>query len=56
LFFTGGAPAATPPDFSQACLRPMLEDFVTAVREKRSPEHTTRDLLRARQLVEEAMA
>ena len=56
LFFTGGAPGAAPPDFSKACLRPMLEDFVTAVREKRSPEHTTRDLLRARQLVEEAMA
>ena len=56
LFFTGGAPGATPPAFSQACLRPMLEDFVAAVREKRSPEHTTRDLLRARQLVEEAVA
>lgn len=36
LLFDGGAPAASAPESDSAFVVPMLEDFVTAVREGRS--------------------
>jgi hypothetical protein len=56
LLFAGGAPGATPPPSLHTALRPMLEDFVSAVEKGRPAESAIGDLAKASAIVRRAMS
>ena len=54
LFFDGGAPKASPPSSPHAMIQPMLQHFITEVREGKDSAASAQSYQKASDIVSEA--